>query len=452
MSKARGCGVAAMAMVLFCGLGGWGLLSFSTRSAQAELQAELARSTKLGLPPKMTDLWPAPKNPSQNAALTYTRLSRGGTFSKAREAVGKVGYPETAADIRAIDAGLALAEPEFSEFVRAAALPECRFQRKPSIDVLFPEFAVTKAGVNLLAFRARNEAAKGDPVRGMRTLALAANVSKQIGQESVLIAKLVQIAEQAIVIRAAQEVLADHGRRADVRAEARKMLAALGPDPNMREGMKGEWMFQREAPRALETGKLDLNDLAKMASGAASPGSVSGAASKWNEVKFVVAMKTKAGRVRQELNATRTFLDYYQAIPSDPTLVEPARKASKDLQDKLDTGGSDMVLAQILMPVFSQANDAAAKGAIERRLFTALLNALDAPVPPKKLPLKGNMAIDPFDMIHGTPYRYRATKKEIRIWSVGQDGSDDGGPLDSSDRNRDITIAWPYPKSVASKR
>ncbi|CAN5547963.1 hypothetical protein BH11ARM2_BH11ARM2_15650 [soil metagenome] len=439
MSKARGCGVAVLAVLVVCGVGGFAAFRFGGASDRRELEAQLTRAARLGLPNDFTKIWPAPKHPADNAAPIYTALAKDPHgLSKASSDAAKVGYPESEAERKAIDAAIAPAAGDLARFEKAAGMRECRFVRKPSIDTLFPEYAVMKGGVSLLGYRARREASAGDPLSAMRTLDTGAKVSAQVGGEAVLIAKLVQIATEAIVLRAAQEILADYGKRSDVRAAARKVLADLGPAPSIKDGMKCEWAFQRLGAEGMANGSVALN----MVSGLSGEGENSG--SNVEGAMFGLMMKTPAGRAKQELNAARTFLDYYEGMPEDATEVAQARAASRNIDATLAKGGVELTLAKILMPVFGQANDAAAKAVAERRAFAALLTALDSPVPPKWLPVKGTAALDPF-----TDDRliYHASPKEIRIWSVGPDGTDDGGLIKNTEGASDVTVLWPYPKT-----
>lgn len=446
MSKARGCGFAFLATVLVCGVGGWAAVNFGGMGDRRGVEAELKRAVRLGLPADPTDaktIWPAPRDPAKNAASYYTAFAKQkpNPISTANKEAGKMGYPQTPGEIRALEAVLRPAATEMARFEAAASLPECRFQRKAGIDTLFPEYSYMKEAVKLLAMRARLEAAKGDPLKAMRTLDSGARATAQVGQESILIAKLVQIADQAIVLRAAQEVLADYGRRADVRAAARKVLADLGPPPNMKDGMKGEWMFQRLAVRDIASGKMSMQEFGQLSSGGSE-----GSSPDLGAAVFALSMKTPAGRAKQELAVTRLFLDYYEGLPDDATEVKRARKASRDIDARLAGGGVELTLAKIIMPVFAQANDAAAKAVAERRAFAALLTTLDQPTIPKWLPAKGTESLDPFT---GEPLCYQKKGDTIRIWSVGPDGMDDGGLLKETDGSSDVTVYWPRPKLTA---
>lgn len=151
-------------------------------------------------------------------------------------------------------------------------------------------------------------------------------------------------------------------------------------------------------------------------------------------------MRTQAGRDELEANAARIFLDFYEAMPDNAMNVTESRAAVKTLSDALSKGGAEVGMARIVIPPFVLPVDAAARSKTQRVLFEALLDALDAPTPPKSLPLTEPDAIDPFS---GKPYRYEASAKSIRIWSVGANGKDDGG---TNVKGKDIAVLWPYPR------
>ncbi|RYG46851.1 hypothetical protein EON79_09010 [bacterium] len=388
----------------------------------------------------MAKLWPPPENPSLNAGPIYTKLTRdSGVLFPATRKIQKIGYPRSDADAAAIEATLASVRPELVELENAAALPECRFERVASHDVILPEYNPMRNGIELFAARARRQAYLRDPMAAMRSLTIAARISAQTGGEPLLAAKGVQAATQSDILRTAEEVLADYGKRPDVRGAARRMFAALGPPVDFRDGLKGEWAWHWEVVRAYEEGKLGLDDMMKIIGFDASKVRFSK-----ERTAFGIAMASPAGRARLSLNSAKAFLRYYEAFPTDPTQVDQARAARTELEQVHVADPDGMMLARIESPFLPLLADGAGRAIAERRLFIALLNALDAPVPPKSLPLAGKVAIDPFS---GKRYRYEATSQRIRIWSVGPDGKDEGGKPEKGFESRDIAAVWPYPKA-----
>ncbi|CAN5548028.1 hypothetical protein BH11ARM2_BH11ARM2_15660 [soil metagenome] len=408
---------------------------------RAALLAQYERARTLGLPGEMADLWPAPKSPSANAAPLYTALGTGHGLREAREETDKVGYPTTPAQARALRKALLPYDGSLRDFERLAALPECRFVRTPSLTVLLPEYATLKSGVAALAGRARLEAAEGDPMKAMGTLDAAARTSGHAGVESIFVAKLVAVATQAITLRAAQEILGDYGKRAHVRAAARKVLADLGPLPSVKDGMKGEWAFQKGTMEGLANGTVKLDGMLDMS---ASPG-VSTPVSGPRLTLATLSLRTPGGLAEQSAFTARAFLNYYEALSEDPANLTEARGAYAALLHEIEDGGGLAVLASAMTVQLGGISEAAARAVVERRAFKGLLNALDDPTPPKSLPLTGPEGIDPFS---GELLLYRAGPEGIRVWSVGPNGKDDGGLPKHLEGVDDIAAIWPYAKSV----
>ncbi|RYG33952.1 hypothetical protein EON81_16865 [bacterium] len=435
MTKAAWFPFLALATLLTCVIAVLGWFNARRAATAPALERELARARGLGLPMKFAEVWPRQGDPARNAAPIYQKLAKPKVpFAKAGEAALGTFAPRTPAERRALDAALAPVKTDLDEFERGAKLPDCDFGRTPSPFMAFREYPMMKRGVKLLASRARKEAAAGDPERAMRTLRSAARVSSQISHEQILLSKLLQMSFQAITLRAAQDVLSDHASSPKVRALAREVLSDLGPAVDMKECLRGEWAYQRGTFEELGASKITYPQLLRGA------GMKSGGKTPAEEALLKRKMRTQAGRDELEANAARIFLDFYEAMPDNAMNVTESRAAVKTLSDALSKGGAEVGMARIVIPPFVLPVDAAARSKTQRVLFEALLDALDAPTPPKSLPLTEPDAIDPFS---GKPYRYEASAKSIRIWSVGANGKDDGG---TNVKGKDIAVLWPYPR------
>lgn len=404
------------------------------------LGKEFARARRLGLPEKMADLWPPPNNPAQNAAPLYTALTHSHTLSRARSIVEKVGYPANPAQIRTLAGDLAPYASEYAAWEKAARMKECRFQRIPSKMVMLPEYAAMKSAAIALSGRARLESVQGDPLKAMRTLGSAARISAHARKEPMLIPALVSVSCEITTLKTLQEVLTDGGRRADVRAAARRVLADLGVPPDGKTALRGEWSFQQSTVDELASGRMPVADLFKYS--ASSPQSLSGSGVA-GKIATLISLKTPMGLARQRLQASRIFLDYYEAVPESPDQLAAAERAVKAMEAAALPEG-DTLLSSILLSEVGGFHEVLARAVAERRVVAALLNALDAPIPPATLPAQGREAIDPFT---DEPLRYAATPTEIRVWSVGTDRKDDGGLPASAARKPDITALWPCPKA-----
>lgn len=419
-----------LATAALVGLMGYGLYRLSGASERQALNIQLVRASRMGLPADMTGLWPAPKDPTRNAAPIYASFWPGpNPFGDLDALLRKKETPNGAK----MDAELAKVAPKLASIEAASELPECRFQRTPVYNTVLPEYSVMRSGVRALVARAGRESYKGDPAQAMRSLAAAARVSAQLHQEPLLVAKFVQVEMEADVLRGVESVLGEYGQRSEVRNDARAVLKSFGPLPDVKAGLRGEWAWHRQVARDFEAGRLPPDELAQMVG----VGDLDRA-----RLRFLFQMRTPSGRLSQETTAARIFLDMLAATPNDPTDIAGFRRAV-DAQES-EAARVWPHLANVQTQFLAEAPDFGAEAVVRRRLMTALLNALDAKTPPASIPIAAETAIDPFD---GKPLRYRTDGDTIRIWSVGPNGKDENGRSTADEKSPDIAIYWPLNKA-----
>ncbi|HZH98811.1 MAG TPA: hypothetical protein VEX38_07550, partial [Fimbriimonadaceae bacterium] len=183
-------------------------------SAENNLKKELAAARAEGLPLELEDVF-KPVTDQQNAASLYQRVfplleetKRERQAFKQNETLTPVRIPELALLLRRSEKVLLLLED-------AAAKPYCQFNRDYSLgfDVLFPEFVLMKEAVRLLCLKARYEVHTGQGSRAVKTLRTAYRVAEHSGQDPILIAMLVRIANEVIVLKEV-ELLLSHQKHA----------------------------------------------------------------------------------------------------------------------------------------------------------------------------------------------------------------------------------------------
>ncbi|RYG46848.1 hypothetical protein EON79_08995 [bacterium] len=424
MKTARRLFYPLLAVGVVCGLGGAVIYRFSGIPERKALAIEMKRARALGLPFTSEEMWGAPIPASHNAGPLYAQLlSHERQLERTRSAIRRL---EATKDRAAMAATLKPVEADLALVERASMLPECQFKRTDGWDVVFKELMPMRTAVDLLSVRAGIEAEAGDPMRAMATLSHAARAVAHMGKERTLIAKLYQSDMEGSVLRGAQRVLTGFGHRADVREAARKLVRDFGPVPDFREGMRGEWYFQRQVFAGLDASKIKPSEL------------VSGDSSETSAMTTI--LRTPVLRARQELVMVRIFLSAYESLPADNAQVMEALKVTATADNKIRTDDFDHTLANNFLAVFSGGPVSTGRALAARRSFVILTYALESSSPPRKLPVTGPEAIDPFT---GKPLHYRATKKEVRVWSVGADGKDDGGLVKRTADAEDITALWP---------
>ncbi|RYG46850.1 hypothetical protein EON79_09005 [bacterium] len=406
------------------------------QSAETRFEAQMTRAKALGLSEKEDEIWPPPRDPRDDAAPFYTAFGKAATFRAAAKATPyPPAYPANEVEMRAIRTVLDSVAADLADLEEIAKLPECRFRRTYASRTSDTDSSVFYYAMRLLCQRALCEAAGGAPVRAMRSLTLAARVAAQSGQESDHFAKIRQSGFEAMIVKAAEEILGDSGRRADVRVAARGMLAAFGPLPDMKDGFRVAWYTRLHFTKDLRKDGIVSGSCVDTMSWAYD--ATGGKRQGYERASFALAMETRAGRTRLATRMARYFLDCYEAVPDDPLQTKTLYRLAKEFESPPPTAGVEEIVARRLTTNLAMDMQSGATLIIRRRLFAALLNALDTPLPPKTLPLAGKEAIDPYS---GQPYRYQAQEDGIQIWSVGFDGGEERSASD-------IAVLWPRPKT-----
>lgn len=429
MKRARRFLIAGTAVVAVVAVGGAFVYRFSGIADRNALTLELARARRLGLPSAPEEVWGPPVPGVRNAAPLYAQLIKHErVLNRVAGDLKRIPMPRTPAEVSAYEETLASAHEGIALFERATAKPDCRFVWSVDWDAIYPELSAIRAAGQALAARARLEAAMGHPLKAFATLTEIARARRHLDREPFLIVRFTGQNIEEDLLRNAQSILADCPRRPDVRDAARGMIAALGPVPSEKDALRGQWLFHRSFLADAERGKI-RGDMFVSDDGSVPP--------EQREMNFILS--TPSLKARQELVMTHLFLDEYAAMPDDPTDVSGTRTAVGDLQTRLNSGGFDATLAKHLIEPFGRGGEISGKALAGRRTFLALLKALEPPIPPRHLPVKGRDGTDPFTNL---PLHYVATPGEIKVWSVGPDGKDDGGLVRRKTTGEDVTAVW----------
>src|ERR1022692_150868 len=152
--------------------------------AHLTLKHELELAKKEGLWTTLDEVANRPAPPAaSNAALIYTPLYAsfhdavplGSEMDKALEPGGEPAFLAT----------YTRAEPYLREFERAAAMPDCQFQRnwRAGAAVLFPEYAQMKSVFKLVCFRATLMSRQGRPTEGLDLIRRFAPIARHAGSD-----------------------------------------------------------------------------------------------------------------------------------------------------------------------------------------------------------------------------------------------------------------------------
>lgn len=410
----------AILLVLAFALGGFllyaGLRVVEFGRTASRLPQERAAARREGIPLTPADLRrrrpPVPAE--QNAAPLYRRIAAA-LDRQAMNADAKTldwlrrPKARTNQDREAARRVLARRKPVLDLAERAAALPGCDFRRpyEKGAAIEFPEYAALRHVARLLAARATLESDAGQPEKAFASVAVGARIADHVGEDTGLIALLVQIAIRALMDRAFHTVLNTHQNTAGVVTLARRTEAAFGARPDFLHALGGEVVLGTVTCQQMRAGRLD------------DAGGVPRKAPAW----------VVNGWEANMLSLWREAFAKLRAAGDDPLAQYQVMRGTEQHFD--DRARRVMnVLAAILFPVFDTAAlKVAQEDALRQLRKTAValvayrqktgryperLNQLPAPAPP-----------DPFT---GKPFVYRrAVGGGFVLYSVGMNLKDDGG-------------------------
>jgi len=385
---------------------------------------EKARAVKLGLPQRPNDAVPNVA-PERNAGPILAKL--GEDLSVWRNSAGKNPMDSDGpsdADLKALD-------PIIQASIRASKLPECSFQKdfEQGPAMMFPELANLKAVVKLLQADALRLARAGQTDAAFERLQAGARISALLGKsEPTVIASLVQISLSSIVIRAVQNTLNETGTGKAALDGAERTLSDLGELPSIKRAMVGEWAL---GGLALEN--VSPEELRSWFGMGEAPTMEPSQESMVLEAAFSVPSMRK----KMIAHYLDTFLDFYEALPTDAKDFRTGMQVSDNLAANLEKDKSiDGTLSRIMFPVFGQTYEAVGRDLANRRVLRNLIAALRTSS--NQLPNLGEESKDPFSSGKLTFDRQGGT---VTVYSVGTNGVDDGGEVL---RLADVVARYPW--------
>jgi hypothetical protein len=437
---------------------GWG---WSNSSA---IDREIARLAAAGEPVKVEDLRPAGVAAEDNgyvqirAALAALAAEDANSpLNQARDTPRLPLFDDERSALRdAVETqrtALAALRPAIQKPVVAA--DHVKFT-SPALNVMLPDLNHLRKLANAAARSAMLEHDAGRHDRALEELAVIEPLARGAASHASLVGTLVAIGLRALeadtIVQMAPELRV--GRRdgdvspEQLRATIERLLDDKALRDELRLGYQAERIFQIDTMQCLADGRLTLSQVS--APGGVKPGSGSPS-----------AVFRAVGRPFLWSNA-RYSLDYMSRLiallgaPDWPTAKRQADPLERELtQDKRRWR---YVLASILLPSLARAQETHYRVIADRRLAATALAVRayqvdhDGAPPPKLNDLVPTylktVPMDP--MAAGMPLCYRSEGDEPAIWSVGENGLDDGGsrapnnsrPVEPGDRwtTRDAAV------------
>lgn len=421
--------------------------------AAAELPAAEAEARRLGVPLHGSDLEPNPPvTAAENAAPllreasdSWGRLKKDGDrwiqdLEAAVADPNQVNLDKADAALKGLQAPLDLA-------AAAAKKPRSDFQRgwgkTEPLDMMFPEFGPLKSLVKGLSCRGSLRALRGDTEAALQDYSDAMTLARFAGSDPVLIAGLVQVACSSIVVRQMEYAAASRPKDVAMLTALQRLAADTAANPmDMRHALRGE---------AFMGSSINARGLKLIADGSLTPTqdeSDGGAKALLRSIfPQGVSQETliKAYRARSLQFWNGVFED--AAIRRDPLAL--TARLEKSMEKVTFSKDPTMAMNKFLLPVFSQAGTAFAR----REAYLATFQGLTAVLrfraengrDPRTLEEASFSGTDPFSR---GPYRMKIVGAEVRVYSVGPNGKDDGGKevVTGPDRDRtgtDIVSVYP---------
>jgi hypothetical protein len=312
-------------------------------------------------------------------------------------------------------------EPALAEARKLADLPRGRHRlvfRRPNVFLTsLGDQQKCRSVAHLLSYSAMRRADEGDAGGALRDCRAAANAGRSIGDEPLLISQLIRNAGVAIGCNAVARALAQDEPPPDELAALQRLLEDEDAFNGLALSIRGERASLHEMVSAIESGQLSLSAL--------------GAGTIPAEGLLGTFMRPSfKGEHPQILARMTRYLEASRLPPERQVAAEAALDAEMRNLSRM------AVLTRLLIPAVGKvAESCRRKRAQVRCLILALAAerfrrahgrwpATAAELTPEELPA---VPLDPFD---GQPLRLRLLPDGVVVYSVGIDGTDDGGKLD----------------------
>ena len=431
-------GIGAVLLILVLVVGHW-IWSAGTASS---LRRQVAAYKAAGEPIEPGDFVVTGVADADNAVLDIEKaiaaIVKSESLTKYDQLIDEPGFPLRDVEIdllRAISAENAAVYPHIERAMTKRGV-DWKLNLgggAPMMQVLLPHLNHQRNLARVVAVDLMLAHHEGDDVRAMKRLEQILYIGRVNDGQPTLVSHLVSIGITALGCDRAMLVMpelrvGEDGKsapRADVEAIIRQLLDDEAQGEGQRMALLGERAMQLDTVRMLQSGRLSLSQLA-------GPGGPGNAAQAVAAAVAVYALKpTFNSDGLLMIRTTTALLNAAQQSPDYPTFQAtkpafPIGPTAKPWQN---------VLARLMMPSLDRAVQTDFRSMTDRRLAgTALairLYALDhggklpetlSALLPKYLPA---VPLDP--LAAGKPIGYIADPGRPIVYSVGENGADDGG-------------------------
>lgn len=307
--------------------------------------------------------------------------------------------------------------------------------------LLLPEIQSLRALARDLTLQFRVQMRKGDRAAALRSLRALFGLSRVLEREPLLVSQLARTAMHGVAIADATDFLRDGKATRDEIANLRQVL-----DNDFREslvrGLKGE--------RACGLITLTSSDLAELKGLVGELGAMSYLTSKSKVADL------RPGDTAKLLETLTEAIEIAEANEF-PEMTKQFELQAQNLQkmeadQKYALPWNRNVLLGTMLPAIGNCGTAFARATAHQSALKAALDVEEKllALPPAERTKEAEIAaiqeflpIDPFT---GEPMKYVVGEKDYRIYSVGSDGADDGGPDGKHQKDAGVRIERTLPK------
>jgi hypothetical protein len=432
---ARWPAVGLFALAILAKAVSFGTLLILDNAVAAEARAmrvEAAAMMQAALPPAPVD--------AENAARLH--LQAGAAIAAAPDL--------TAADGPLADPQFDIASPAVGDLLthhaalvdtirRAADMPGCRFARdwaRPSIEMLLPEMQAMRTEARILALAARRGSFEGRHAEAVADAVRLGNLGRQAGSEPILVSSLVGLAIDGEALSVVADVLPRLGPGDAALLDAPGLRDLVSAVPSIVRAVNGEEAFGLAVFADFADGREDIHAFGRLSSDA-TPTFDEG-----HPLAFLADPRMAIYRVFFLPADLAGYRDRFRKLRSTAARSVDQRQGWPEMKrdiDAIDTDprrGPDGALARLIVPateaVFRAQSHAVARhraaevllAATRERLAAGALPAAIDSLVPARLP---SVPRDPFTS--DSPMRAAFEAGEFSVWSVGPNGTDDGGPV-----------------------
>ncbi|MEA2733633.1 MAG: hypothetical protein QOE14_84 [Humisphaera sp.] len=432
--------LALLALLLVGGFWGWIV------NGRGELDRQVAAYRAAGEPIEMGDFVVVGVADDDNAAVSLREAARLDEKSEIWKTY--VGFtrefrlPLTDKEVAAIRDVVAANPAAFEQVDEAMKRNSLDWKipfKSPAIQILLPDLHQQRVLARLMVHRAMLNDQRGDHAAAIADLRRAMFVGRAVGQQPVLIANLVSVGIASMTADALLEMSpglkigngAGDARAADARDVSQLIAELLDDKPygeSYRRGLHGERAIQLDTARCLADGRLSLTQIA-------GPGAGPGAAPRANPLASAASFFARPMALADGLlmiRHTTALTRAYGASPNWPTY----RSTAPPFPPEAEASKFRHLLARALLPSFERAAQVNFRGMAARRAAAIALAARryaldhDGKLPAKLDDLAPNyLPSVPLDPFAAPPQPLKCINDPDKpiIYSVGEDGLDDGG-------------------------